>query len=179
MPGGDNKIGEWCKKNPLLCAIIVVLLIWVVWRFVLKKERLNQPFYLDQIAMQASDPTIVVYEGNERDPLGMSLRDYYLNNEMNAKNLVAPYYNNDLAFANHSDYLALPRMYRVPPGYKPRPLAALLAGDNVATTTPSTDSVNTASVDGAGAAAPAVAATEKAIERMNQKNKNSRSRFFH
>jgi hypothetical protein len=65
MPGGDNKIGEWCKKNPLLCAIIVVLLIWVVWRFVLKKERLNQPFYLDQIAMQASDPTIVVYEGNE------------------------------------------------------------------------------------------------------------------
>jgi hypothetical protein len=39
--------------------------------------------------------------------------------------------------------------------------------------------VNTASVDGAGAAAPAVAATEKAIERMNQKNKNSRSRFFH
>jgi hypothetical protein len=154
------------------------LLIWVVWRFVLKKERLNQPFYLDQIAMQASDPTIVNYLGRETDVLGMSMTDYFTENDLNARNLVAPYYNNDLAFSNRTSYLQMPRWFRVK-GYKPRPLAALLAGDNVATTTPSTDSVNTASVDGAGAAAPAVAATEKAIERMNQKNKNSRSRFFH
>lgn len=173
-PSGN--LGEWCKKNQLLCALIVVLVIWVVWRFVLRRERM-QPFFLDQIAMQASNPSIVNFLGNERDPLGMSLYDYYTENTMNANNTVAPQFNNDMAFANHTDYLQMPRWYRPPPGYKPRPLAALLAGDNVSIVTPSIDSVNTSSVDG-GSGGSGIT-SNRALERMNHKNKSGRERFLH
>jgi hypothetical protein len=179
MPGEEKNIGEWCKKNQLLCAIIIVLVIWLVWKFVLRKEKL-QPFYLDQIAMQASDPTVVKFLGRERDPLGMSLRDYYLENDMNANNTVAPRRNNDNAFANHTNYLQMPRWYRPPPGYKPRPLAALLQSDNVSAVTPSIDDVNAASVDGSGnGLGEAEIVTERALERMNNKNKSGRERFLH
>lgn len=171
--GGDGDLKEWCQKNQVLCALVIILVIYLVWHFFLRKEKL-QPFYLDQIAMQSSNPTVVKFLGRERDPLGMSLRDYYLENDMNANNTVAPRYNDDMAFANHTSYLQMPRWWRPSQGYKPRPLAALVGQkDNVT----SSDDLSTVSVDGGADDAEIV--TERALERMNQKNKSGRERFLH
>lgn len=171
MTTGGDDLKSWCKDNQVLCALVVILVIWLVWHFFVRKERMRG-FYLDQIAMQASDPTIVKFLGRERDPLGMSLRDYYLENDMNANNTVAPRFNNDMAYANHTSYLQMPRWYRPAKNYKPRPLAALVSqGDNVT----ATDDVSTITVD----SGEAEIVSERALERMNQKNKSGRERFFH
>jgi hypothetical protein len=163
-------LAEWCKKNPAVCALIVILIIVVIWHVFLRKEKL-QPFYLDQIAMSSSDPTTVKFLGRERDPLGMSLRDYYVENTMNANNTIAPFFNQDGMYANHTKYLSMPRMYRPPPNYKPRPLAALIDQDGNVTN--SSAATAEAAPEPVGDVVPT-----KAVERMNQKNKNTRNRFF-
>jgi hypothetical protein len=169
---------KWCTDNKLICAVVIIIVIWLIWHFVIKKEGL-QPYYLDQMAMQASDPSVVNFLGRERDPLGMSLRDYYVENDMNAHNRVAPYYNNDFAFANHTKYLSMPREYRPAQGYRPYPLAMLVGqSDNVTVVTPSTDGSSAPSgTVPSSATDPIVSA--KTSERMNTKNASSRIRFFH
>lgn len=89
--------------------IIVIILVWFVWT---GKERMSN-FYLDQMAMANSNPTNFIYTGNERDQLGMSQRDYYLNNQTNYANGVAPgYFEGDKAFKNQTQYLDMPSEYR-------------------------------------------------------------------
>ena len=124
--------------------------------------------YLDQIANQASNPMIVKYLGSERDPLGMSMRDYYVENQTHANSGVAPFIFDDMAFANQSGYLQMPRWYRPAPGYKPRPLASLLQQDGNVVATDSASSVGSVSD----------IVPTKAIERLNTKGRNTRTRFF-
>jgi hypothetical protein len=175
MPGDD--FSKWCGENPLICALVIIIIIVLVYNLFFKKERMT-PFYLDQIAMNASDPTTVKFLGRERDPLGMSMRDYYLENDRNANNVVAPRYNNDMAYANHTDYLQMPRWYRPGPNYKPRPLAQLInQAGNVSTADEGSignGNVNTRAVDANAGEVIAV----NGSERMNQRNKGGRERFF-
>jgi hypothetical protein len=94
-------------------AFIIVMIILIVQKS--KQEHL-QSFYLDQIAMQSTDPAYVKFVGRERDPLGMSMRDYYLEHTNNSKNLVEADYSDDQMFYNTTDYLQMPKQYRPAPG---------------------------------------------------------------
>lgn len=174
----SDKLSDWCQKNPILCALIVILIVVVIYQVFMRKERM-QPFYLDQIAMKSSDPTVVKFLGRERDPLGMSLRDYYTENTMMANNVVMPRPLGDQMYANHTSYLQMPRWYRPPPDYKPRPLSALVGqSDNVTTAMNGDTELDTSAVDSGTAE---VVAVESALakERMNQRNKNGRERFLY
>jgi hypothetical protein len=175
---GDG-FSKWCSDNPILCALIVIIIIVLVYHFFFRKERMSG-FTLDQIAMNASDPTIVKYLGRERDPLGMSMIDYYLEHDRNANNVVAPRYNDDMAFGNTTSYLAMPQWYRPAPGYKPRPLAMLVnQAGNVSTADEGfTGNVNSKAPTSANAGINEVIATLKETEHMNQRNKSGRERFF-
>ncbi len=107
----ENKLKVYAAV--LTLAFVIVLIILVATKS--KQEHL-QSFYLDQIAMQATDPAYVKFVGRERDPLGMSMRDYYLEHTNNSKNLVEADYADDQMFYNTTDYLQMPKEYRPAPG---------------------------------------------------------------
>lgn len=118
--GGGLK--KYVESNPkystgvivVMAIIIVVLIVLVVYfgYFAMKKQEGMTPFYLDQIAMQYSDPTYMKFAGRDRDILGMSPKDYYLEHDMNANNEVEPQTFTDVDFSNTTDYLQMPRWYR-------------------------------------------------------------------
>lgn len=99
--------------NKFLFAITLVLLIVMIYFIFFYKEGYT-PFYLDAMAMKNDNPTWFVYNGDNRDILGMSHRDYYLQNQMMAQNGVQPFYhnNNEAQFNNTSDYWDMPKTYR-------------------------------------------------------------------
>jgi len=116
----------------LLLAVVVVLVVILIVMALTKSEHMKS-FYLDQIAMQSTDPAYVKFVGREGDPLGMSMRDYYLEHTMNSKNLIEADYNDDQMYYNTTDYLQMPRMYRPAPGeIFPKTLSRYVnQGDNV------------------------------------------------
>lgn len=90
--------------------LIVLVLLLLFWGW---KENLTQPDYLDQMAMKYSDPTYFKYSSWERDVAGMSPRDYYLENQANYLNQIAPgYFKGDGLYVDHTDYLDMPAQYR-------------------------------------------------------------------
>lgn len=96
-------------------AIVIVLIIMVMgyFMFMQGKPELMSNYYLDDIAMAYSDPTLMTYTGREKDVLGNSARDYYLENTRNYLNGVAPgYFEGDSAFVNETSYLDMPAEYR-------------------------------------------------------------------
>ena len=97
----------------ILVSIVMVILIIVL---VAKSEEHMQSYYLDQIAMQSTDPAYVKFVGRERDPLGMSMRDYYVEHSNNANNLVEADYADDQMYYNTTGYLQMPLQYRPAPG---------------------------------------------------------------
>lgn len=106
---------EWCKENGALCAAVLILLVIVVLHLYRSwvSEHMGEVFYLDQMVMKNPDPIGFHYTGRERDIAGMSGRDYYLENDINAKNLVSPFYfEGDQAFVDHTDYLGMRPQYR-------------------------------------------------------------------
>lgn len=116
----------------LVCGILLVGIIILIVVLATKSEHMKS-FYLDQIAMQSTDPAYVKFVGREGDPLGMSMRDYYLEHTLNSKNLVEADYNDDQMYYNTTDYLQMPRMYRPAPGeIFPKTLSRYVnQGDNV------------------------------------------------
>lgn len=103
-----------CDANRVGCAIIIVLLLVVLyWVFMAKKERLSNAIYLDQIVFKNPDPLLMKYTGRERDLTGMSARDYYYENDIDSRNLVAPQYlEGNSGYVDHTDYLGMPLEYR-------------------------------------------------------------------
>lgn len=105
------------SKNKKIIAIIVALVILItvalIFTYKYKKENMTDVFYLDQIAMKSTDPTKFKYTGRERDILGMSVKDYYLENGMYSVNKVAPqlFIDND-RYDNQTGYLGMPYQYR-------------------------------------------------------------------
>lgn len=107
----ENKLGVYAFLITLAFVICLIILLSVK-----RSQEHLQSFYLDQIAMQATDPAYVKFVGRERDPLGMSMRDYYLEHTNNSKNLVEADYADDQMFYNTTDYLQMPKEYRPAPG---------------------------------------------------------------
>lgn len=99
------------QKYLIIGVIILVLLLIFYWYA--GAEHLGNPFFLDQMAMEYSDPTWLNYLGYERDVSGQSPRDYYLENQMNSETGVGPqYFEGDLQFKDHTGYMDMPIKYR-------------------------------------------------------------------
>lgn len=104
------------SDKQIYIAVFVVLFLFII--FIISKktsssEHLGVPFFLDQMAMSYSDPTWFNYLGYERDVAGMSSRDYYLENQLNASTKAAPQYlENNSNFIDHTNYMDMPIKYR-------------------------------------------------------------------
>jgi hypothetical protein len=102
------------KQNTtmLLIAVVVVLVLLALY-FYNKQERLTEPEYLNQMTMASQDPVAMNYLGYERDVSGMSARDYYVENQMNASSGVGPQYlENDNQFQDKTGFMNMPIKYR-------------------------------------------------------------------
>ena len=97
----------------IICAtVVVLLLVLLVYYYYYHSEGFN-PVYLDEMAMKYSDPMFFKYSSWERDVDGMSPRDYYLENQMNYGNQIAPgYFKGNRLFTDKTDYLNMPPQYR-------------------------------------------------------------------
>jgi hypothetical protein len=96
----------------LYIGIIILVIILLVFLSA-NRESFANIFYLDQMAMGYSDPMYFKYSSWERDVDGMSPRDYYLENQTNYSNQVAPgYFANDQLYRDHTGYLNMPPQYR-------------------------------------------------------------------
>jgi len=106
-----------------VCVAIVVVIMLLIWWLVIT-EGLEDPFYLDYLVMKHPDPTRFKYTGRTRDILGMTGRDYYLENDMlhRARTVDDIYGANK--FVNQNNYLGMPAEYRpkaaMPPVDRPQ-----------------------------------------------------------
>lgn len=116
-------------NNRTLLIFSAVLSVFLIIFFALtKQEHLGVPFFLDQMAMENDHPIKFFYEGREKDAAGMSPRDYFLENQMNASTYVGPQYlEGDLKFKDHTGYMGIPIKNR--PLRHPTPLALHLQGE--------------------------------------------------
>lgn len=102
--------------DKITLALIIVIVLILVFSNDKKTENLEDLFYLDQIAMKSSDPTYVKYIGRDKDILGQSYRDYYLENRMYSNSGSGPQHLvADSAYFNHTNYLGMPEQYRPKP----------------------------------------------------------------
>lgn len=96
-------------KFPLICYTLIIVILLFLFYYFYVSEHLENPFFLDQMAMESHDPIYLNYLGYERDVSGMSPRDYYLENQMNSSTKVGPqYFEGDLQFQDHTDYMGMP-----------------------------------------------------------------------
>lgn len=108
-----NKNSEKTKKHAMIAVVVLVLIILIFVLVVKRKEMMSDVFYLDQIGMKNTDPTKYKYTGREKDVLGMSAKDYYLENGQYASSHAAPQlFIDNTRFKNQTDYLGMPKMYR-------------------------------------------------------------------
>ena len=105
---------DW--DNILLVTIVILLLLTIFYtikeQYTVSKENLEDMFYLDQIAMKHSDPTYMKYAGRDKDILGQSHRDYYLENRMYSNSRAADQKLDDSAYYDQTDYLQMPAEFR-------------------------------------------------------------------
>lgn len=105
-----------CTTNKLLCVFLLFVLLVLLYYTFGKSERMTNTVYLDQIVYDHPDPLLMKYMGREKDITGMSARDYYYENDIDARNLVGPQYlEGDSNYVDHSDYLDMPLEYRPAP----------------------------------------------------------------
>lgn len=106
--GTNNK-----TKQMLIVGVVIVIIVILLFVVMRRKEMMEDVFYLDQIGMQNIDPTKYKYTGRDKDVLGMSVKDYYLENEQYAMSNVAPQlFIDNSKFKNQTDYLDMPKIYR-------------------------------------------------------------------
>jgi hypothetical protein len=99
------------EQTQIVIAIIVVVLLLVGGYWYVNKQAIERMkgIYLDQMAMKSSDPMYFKYSSWDRDITGMSPRDYYLENQTNYINKVAPgYFEGDGLYVDQTDYLGMP-----------------------------------------------------------------------
>lgn len=110
---------HWDKV--VIGVLIVVALIFAFYGFTRPQEHLGDVFYLDQMAMLNADPTYFKYTGRDRDVLGESGQDYYLQNLMYSNSRAAgQLLEGNKAFVNQTDYLDMP------PEYRPKPMSTFI-----------------------------------------------------
>lgn len=100
------------ENSDLVAACLVVLLILFVY-FLFYGEHMTEPWFLNQMSMDYSDPVYFNYLGrSERDVEGNSMHDYYLQNQMDASSGVLPQMFTDDKFYNQDNYMDMPIKYR-------------------------------------------------------------------
>src|SRR5579883_581506 len=94
--------------------VIILILLLVVYFWQYGQEHLNDPWFLNQMAMLYPDHTYFNYFGrSERDVSGMAMDDYYLENQINSETGVGPQYlEGDQAFSDKTGYMTMPIKYR-------------------------------------------------------------------
>ena len=115
---GANKFVSFVKTHwvKLVIGVLIVVALIFTWYGFAQKEKLGEVFYLDQMAMLNADPTYFKYTGRDRDVLGESGQDYYLQNLTYSNNRAAgQLLNGNTAFVNQTDYLDMPSEYRPSP----------------------------------------------------------------
>lgn len=93
----------------IITTIILFIYLWSHRYY--KKESL---YIGDQMAMNHPDPLYLYYFGRRKDLLGLSHRDYYLENQLLAESGVLPFYKDmpGAKYANLYGYSSLPKAYR-------------------------------------------------------------------
>lgn len=94
--------------------------------FIYRQEHMQDIFYLDQISMKHSNPTLLKYTGRQKDILGISPKGYYLENRNYANSRVAPQrLESDSAYINQTNYT------QVASKYKPKPLKNYIWAEDI------------------------------------------------
>src|ERR1700744_902813 len=109
-----DQFKQWCDYNKLLCAVVIVVVIFLVLYLIrAQSEHMGDPFYLQQMAMANQDPTLFHYTSREKDVAGEDQQDYYTENQMNAETGVGPQYmEGNSQYEPHDDYLGMPAQFR-------------------------------------------------------------------
>jgi len=97
----------WHIGIAIAFAVIIILLMWY-WYY-------SEKFvgYLDQMAMKNPDPDSFFYFGDNRDILGMSARDYYLENVVLNDSEGIPWPADEaMRFVNRTGYQELAQTFR-------------------------------------------------------------------
>lgn len=106
------------QKKTIIIAAIIVIIIIVIFLYA-GREYLTNVIYLDQVAMNATDPTDIHYLGRVRDWRGMSKRDYYVENVMNTGNHAVKGLKGDDYFKNQQNLGPKPLSYYFKSIYSP------------------------------------------------------------
>lgn len=119
-----------CLTDHTIAYTVIIILFFVFIFYVYQnQEHLGVPFFLDQMAMENDYPVKFFYTGRQKDVAGMSERDYYLENQMNASSGVGPqYFDGDTQFIDHTGYMDMPiknRPLKHPTPYALRKLAEI------------------------------------------------------
>ena len=96
--------------NILRLVVLILLIILLLYKLCGAEGLM--PYYLDQISMKNPDPIKFHYDGRKRDVLGLSGRDYYLENDLMYRITgQGEKYGSDL-FKNNTNYARMPIKYR-------------------------------------------------------------------
>lgn len=96
----------------LVAALLAVLFVLFIY-FLFYGEHLTEPWFMNQMSMDYSDPVYFNYLGrSERDVEGNSMHDYYLQNQIDSATGVLPQIFNDDKFYNQDNYMDMPIKYR-------------------------------------------------------------------
>jgi len=114
---------EFISNHWVQMVLGVIILIFLVFMFIgfSSSENLGEVFYLNQMTMENADPTYFKYTGRDRDVLGESGEDYYLQNLTFANSGSAnQLLDGNKPFVNQTNYLDMPAQYR------PKPLSGMV-----------------------------------------------------
>ena len=96
--------------NIVICAIVIIAIILSIWYWYQSEKFIG---YLDQISMKHPDPDSFFHFGDTRDVLGMSQRDYYLENVVLNDSSGIPWpEDEDMRFVNRTGYRELAQTFR-------------------------------------------------------------------
>jgi hypothetical protein len=105
-------------RNVVIFAVVLAIILLLMW-FLVGTEGMQDIFYLDYLVMKNPDPTRFKYTGRSRDIMGMSARDYYMENDMLHRTLTGKDLYSGKKFQTQTDYLGMPIEYR------PRPMTKI------------------------------------------------------
>lgn len=91
-----DDLKNFCADNQLLCAGLLVLVLVLLYNLYQAEQFTNRT--VNMIAFRNPDPTLYKYTDRDRDPSGMDLNDYYLENDMTMKLMLGPELHGDAAF---------------------------------------------------------------------------------
>lgn len=104
---------DFLKENKTNVILGVLALLFVIFIIIgSRSENFQDTFYLDDMAMKHPDPIFFHYTGRDKDVLGQSGRDYYLENKLLSQSGAIEQKLTEDAFKNQMHYRNMPKEYR-------------------------------------------------------------------